>query len=404
MDAYVARQPIFDRQMRLYGYELLYRKSQNNFYEGGDDDEATISLLNATFLVFGFNELVDGTKGFINFSQNLLKSDLTDVLPKKQTVIEILERVEATDEVVRACRELKAKGYMLALDDFVIDRNVRDYAQLIELLDIIKVEFPSVSGNGMRQMIDRYKGRIVFLAEKVESMAEYRRALDMGFELFQGYFFSKPVMSRTKEIGGFNVNLLRALDELNKEKASFASVARIIQMDVDLSYKLFKMANSAYYAPAQRIESIHQALVMLGTKEIRSWLYLMLLRGVRRPENEELVKISVIRGKMLSLMAQAMSDCNEYDYFIAGIFSSVDTLLNEPMEKVIQGLALSNEVRDALLGKGNRIRESLDLVLAVERAQWDLWRAKAQCQPFTLEHMMSFYIDSIRWQQALASQ
>ncbi len=403
MDVYVARQPIFDRQMRLYGYELLYRKSQNNFYEGSDDDEATISLLNTAFLVFGFHELVDGTKGFINFSQNLLKGDFTDVLPKKQTVIEILERVEATDEVIQACRELKAKGYMLALDDFVLDRNTGDYTPLIELSDIIKVEFPSVSGNGIRQMIDRCKDHIVFLAEKVESMEEYRRALEMGFELFQGYFFSKPVMSRTKEIGAFNINLLRALDELNKEKASFASVAQIIQMDVDLSYKLLKMANSAYYGPAQRVESIHQALVMLGIKEIRSWLYLMLLRGVRRPENEELVKISIIRGKMLSLMAQATPGCSEYDYFVTGIFSAIDVLLNEPMEKAIQGLALSEEVRDALLGKENRIRESLDLVLAVERAQWDVWNMAVRCQPFTLQHMMTFYIESIRWQQAIAS-
>lgn len=401
MDVHVARQPIFDQHRRIYGYELLYRKSTRNCYEGTDDDEATISLINDTFLVFGFNELVDRTSGFINFSQNLLQSDLIYVLPKEQVVIEILERVNPTEDVVAACRMLKSRGYILALDDFVLGDNIDSYLPLIELADIIKIEFSTVHDDGVQELMARLIPRVTFLAEKVETEEEYQLARKLGFQLFQGYFFSRPIMANAKEIGSLNVNLLRILEELNKPEVSYRDITDVIQRDVGLSYKVLRMANSLYFGTRNPVTSIQQALVRLGTQEISRWVLLMLLRGVQRAENAELVKTSIVRGKMLSLIARELGTVNESDYFVAGIFSSLDVLLNNTMENSLAGLAVSDDVRDALLGVDNRLRRCLDTLLTFERASWDEWDRHGELRCISCKRFMTLYVDSLRWQQAL---
>ena len=404
MDVYIARQPIFNRQMRVYGYELLYRKSQNNFYEGTDDDEATVSLINNTFLVFGLGELVDRTCAFINFSENLLLDDIVYMLPKEHVVIEVLERVEPTEDVIEACLKLRQKGYTLALDDFILDRNTDAYAPFINAASIIKIEFPTITrenGEEMAEMIKRYP-HITFLAEKVETREDFSFACELGFKLFQGYFFSKPVMSNAKEIGSLNANLIMIFNELGSPEPDYRTVMDGIQRDVGLSYKLLKMANSVYYGSMNRIDSVKGMLVQIGTDEVRRWVQLMMLRGVQKPENAEVIKNSIVRAKMLSLIARDIGNCNESDYFIAGMFSSLDALLNTTMEKAITGLPISDEVRDALLGMEGQLRCHIDMVMHIERADWSFLERKCEYSCPNPEKYMDYYMDSIRWQQAMS--
>lgn len=401
MDVYIARQPIFNRKMKVYGYELLYRKSLNNYFEGGDDDQATTALINNSFLVFGFQELTGQTKGFINFSQNLILNELAYLLPKDQVVIEILERVEPNEKIIEACKKLKEKGYILALDDFVLEQYTKEYMPLIEIADIIKVEFPAIKGDGIQKIIDRFGQKITFLAEKVETREEHQRAMDMGFKLFQGYYFSKPLLENLKEIDALNVNLVRIVNVLNIEPIDYDKIAEIIQQDVGLSYKFLKMSNSVYYGTKYRIKNIKQGLMFMGTDEIRRWVYLMMLRGVQSPENAELVKTSVIRGKMLSLLAKELHTAKESDYFIGGMFSSVDVLMNTNMEKALVGLPLSQEVRDALLGKPNQLRWYLDTVIALERAEWEKLSQAGSYPQVSANRYMTLYLEAIRWQRSL---
>lgn len=401
MDVYIARQPIFNRKMKVYGYELLYRKSLNNYFEGGDDDQATTALINNSFLVFGFQELTGQTKGFINFSQNLILNELAYLLPKDQVVIEILERVEPNEKIIEACKKLKEKGYILALDDFVLEQYTKEYLPLIEIADIIKVEFPAIKGDGIQKIIDRFGQKITFLAEKVETREEHQRAMDMGFKLFQGYYFSKPLLENLKEIDALNVNLVRIVNVLNIEPIDYDKIAEIIQQDVGLSYKFLKMSNSVYYGTRYRIKNIKQGLMFMGTDEIRRWVYLMMLRGVQSPENAELVKTSVIRGKMLSLLAKELHTAKESDYFIGGMFSSVDVLMNTNMEKALVGLPLSQEVRDALLGKPNQLRWYLDTVIALERAEWEKLSQAGSYPQVLANRYMTLYLEAIRWQRSL---
>ncbi len=401
MDVYIARQPIFNRKMKVYGYELLYRKSLNNYFEGGDDDQATTALINNSFLVFGFQELTGQTKGFINFSQNLILNELAYLLPKDQVVIEILERVEPNEKIIEACKKLKEKGYILALDDFVLEQYTKEYLPLIEIADIIKVEFPAIKGDGIQKIIDKFGQKITFLAEKVETREEHQRAMNMGFKLFQGYYFSKPLLENLKEIDALNVNLVRIVNVLNIEPIDYDKIAEIIQQDVGLSYKFLKMSNSVYYGTKYRIKNIKQGLMFMGTDEIRRWVYLMMLRGVQSPENAELVKTSVIRGKMLSLLAKELHTAKESDYFIGGMFSSVDVLMNTNMEKALVGLPLSQEVQDALLGKPNQLRWYLDTVVALERAEWEKLSQAGGYPQVSANRYMTLYLEAIRWQRSL---
>ncbi len=404
MDVYIARQPVFTRQTRVYGYELLYRKTQNNFYEGTDDDEATISLINNTFLVFGLSELVDRTRAFINFSENLLLDDIVHMLPKEQVIIEVLERVEPTDDVIEACVRLRQRGYMIAIDDFVLDRNTDKYQPLLSTANIVKVEFPSINRENAEEMAELIKQypRITFLAEKVETREEFAFACELGFRLFQGYFFSKPVMTSAKEIESLNANLIMIFNELGRAEPDYRTVMDGIQRDVGLSYKLLKMANSVYYGSVNRIDSVKGMLVQIGTDEVRRWVQLMMLRGVQKPENAELVKTSIVRAKMLSFVAQTVGHCSESDYFIAGMFSSLDALLNTTMEKALHGLPISQEVHDALMGVEGQLKYHLDMVKGVEKGDWSFFERKSEYSYLDPERYMNFYMQSLRWQQAMA--
>lgn len=312
-----------------------------------------------------------------------------------------MERVEPNEKIIEACKKLKEKGYILALDDFVLEQYTKEYLPLIEIADIIKVEFPAIKGDGIQKIIDKFGQKITFLAEKVETREDHQRAMDMGFKLFQGYYFSKPLIENLKEIDALNVNLVRIVNVLNIEPIDYDKIAEIIQQDVGLSYKFLKMSNSVYYGTKYRIKNIKQGLMFMGTDEIRRWVYLMMLRGVQSPENAELVKTSVIRGKMLSLLAKELHTAKESDYFIGGMFSSVDVLMNTNMEKALVGLPLSQEVRDALLGKPNQLRWYLDTVIALERAEWEKLSQAGSYPQVSANRHMTLYLEAIRWQRSL---
>ena len=395
MDIYVARQPIFDRKMNVLGYELLYRRGMNNLYEGSDDNQATAELISNSYLNMHFSELTDGTKGFINFSEKMLIEQIPLILPKELTVVEILERVEITDELIEACKKISDKGYTIALDDYIFDESS---LPLLEIADIIKVEFPFVEHEIQRKLISKYKNRIKFLAEKVETREEYKLALDMGYDYFQGYLFSKPVIIKSKEVDNLNVNLILILEMLNQKEPDFQKMAEVIQSDLGLVYKLLKLANSALLGTRNKIISIKHALVQLGIIEISKWIYVLLLRDVQTVENKELIKTCLIRAKLMELLAIDIGMRNKkLDYFLTGMFSSIDVLTNRDMKEILDELPLSDDVKDALLGKCNEIREMLDMILNYENLRWMEMESKLTDTDISQEKFMNRYIEALTW-------
>lgn len=388
--------------MNVYGYELLYRSGHNDFYDGSDDSQTTASVIDASFLLTGFDQLIGKGKGFINFSQQFLQEEVPLLLPKERVVVEVLEHVRATDGVRNACRKLRDAGYTLALDDFPAgDENSPTY-QLIDLAGIIKIEFNEVPKPAQLDLMRRYGDKVTFLAEKVETAEQYKQAVEMGYSLFQGYFFSHPCLIGAKNIGTLDANLLGILRELKSEEPDMEKVAGIIESDVGLSYKLLRMANSVYYGKKTPAKSIQEAVVYLGVQEMLQWVNLMILSGIQNPENAELVRTCVIRGKMLQMIArQPLHRASPSSYFITGIFSSLDQLLNEEMEKILLRLPLDSAVKDALLGKDNEIRRALDAVLAFERADWSIMDILLKRAHISREYLMEFYFGALKWQQAL---
>ena len=399
MDVYIARQPIFDRNMGIYGYELLYRKNQNNYFLDMDDDLATAELIYNSFFVFGLKDLVDDSKAFINFSKALIDSDMPYLLPPQSIVVEILEREEVTPTTIEACRKMKSMGYMLALDDFVFDEK---YIELIDMADIIKIEFPSVRLDIQRRLINKYKSKITFLAEKVETREEYKQACEMGYKLFQGYFFSKPSIINSKEIGSLNTNLFRIIEELNSIEPSYTIISNIIECDLGISYKLLKLANSAYMRTKNKIQTISQALSYIGINELYQWISIMMVKDFQNIENAELIKISLTRAKFMDLLASELNiNENGSEYFFTGIFSNIDILLNKSMDQAINGLPLLNNVKQALLGENNTQRHLLNCVIDFEMANWNKVKDQDLICKIESKKFMALYIESLNWTKKL---
>ncbi|MCQ2011076.1 HDOD domain-containing protein [Sporolactobacillus sp. STSJ-5] len=401
MDVYVARQPIFDRKINLYGYELLYRKSMNNYFEGTDDNQATAALLSNSILVMNFDQLIDGTKGFINFSENFLTNDFPKLLSPNKIIVEILENVPLTQEVIDACKGLKKAGYTLALDDFTFDPKIMR-SPLMTLVDMIKIEFNRNPLHQQIRLIKKYGQQKLFLAEKIETEKEYTLALRMGYHLFQGYFFSKPAMINGTDIPSFNYHVLHIIKELKKEDVNLRALSKHFQHDLGLTYKIMRIANTLHYGAMIPVRSIQNALTRIGVKDLSKWMHLFLLQELQNLPNAELIKACIIRGRMLEKLATLLNAQDEEDnYCLVGLFSSIDALTNQKMEDILATLPFPAEVKEALMGQDNNFRTHLNGVLLLEQADWAALNDYLEQFAISKHAYMAAYIDAIKWQQYL---
>ncbi len=398
MDIYIARQPIFDRQMQVYGYELLHRQGTENKFSGMDDVRATEELIYNSFLVMDLETLTDKTLAFINFPKSLVESKRPGLLPNKQVVIEVLERGKSTQRTLEACRELREEGYTIALDDFTIDE---DNLLLLEVADIVKVEYPAVSQDQQKELLKRYRGKTRFLAEKIETREDLAKAKALGYDFFQGYFFSKPVILRSKEVIPIPTSIYFIMEELSRPEPRIMTISGIVERDLGLSYKLLKMANTVYCESKERITSISRAIVHIGLEELRRWMPILLLKDMRKPENAETVKLSIIRGKLMDLIAMEVGvERESSNYFFTGMFSFIDVLMNQPMEQILEGLPLTSGVKGALLGVKNSYRNCLNYVIACETATWDSIDTNSTVA-MDSKKFMRLYYEALEWTRQL---
>ncbi|MCA0981310.1 MULTISPECIES: EAL and HDOD domain-containing protein [Exiguobacterium] len=391
MKVYVARQPIFDQQLRVCGYELLYRRSENNIFENVDDSLATADVIHNAYLVFNFRELTEGTRAFINFPQTLIEGEVPSLLPRQSLVVEVLEHVEPTEKVLQSLRSLRRQGYTIALDDFVFEEKYRPF---IGLADIIKIDYQATPVEQQQKLIDALGHRVEFLAEKIETPAEYEIAKRLGYKMFQGYFFSRPIVIHGAEVHPLRHTLIEVLKELDRPEPSFRRISAQIERSVDLSYKMLRSVNTVYQKGRHTIQSIEQAVARIGLDEMKRWSYLMLLREMQTSESKELIKQSVIRGKMMELIAEdTHSGASPFDAFITGIFSSLDVILDEAMQTLIAELPVAPPVKAALLGEPNGLRMLLEDVIAYERLTIPIHNIDS--------NWTQYYLEAIRWSRNL---
>ncbi|MBN2897620.1 MAG: HDOD domain-containing protein, partial [Clostridia bacterium] len=369
MDIYLGRQAIYDTRMNVFAYELLYRASEKNVSGVVDGDSATSAVITNSITLFGLNKLTEGKRAFINFTRKLIMEEMPHVLDKSAVVVEILEDIIPDQEFLEACRMLKEKGYILALDDYCLQN---ENMELLNIIDIIKVDFRLTTKEERVEIVQRYKkNKIIFLAEKVESEQEYQDAIDAGYKLFQGFFFSKPSIMTAKDFRGQTYHYLRILEELEAEEPNFSVITKIFESDVALSYRLLKLLNSAAFQTRSEITSINHALVILGLREIYKWVMLMMMRDMGENRPDELIRLSLVRGKFSELiMAETNHRERKTEAFMVGLFSMLDLLVGEELSTVLKEIPISEEVKAALLGESNIFSKVLDLTVCYEFADW----------------------------------
>lgn len=342
-----------------------------NKYDGSDGTEASLAVIRNTFLFLGKQILTPSTHAFINFTRELLMSGVAKTLPPAQTVIEILEDIEPDRDLIETCRDLKEAGYTLALDDYTIHNSTQN--PLLELSDILKVDLIHSSESESRAIVLKHgnNGRKL-LAEGVETPEEFAEALSLGYSLFQGYFFSKPLIVPGKDIPGNKLAHVRLLQELNQRELNFHSVEHIMKQDMSLCYMLLKYINSAYFGLRAEITSIMQALLLLGEEQVRKWASLVLITFMGADKPSEVVVRALIRGYMSEMLAVHVGLVeHESELFLMGMFSMLDVLMDQPISDIIEGMNLGKDMKEALLGGDNTHRQLHELVLAYERGDWD---------------------------------
>ncbi len=394
MDVFVARQPIFNLKKEIYAYELLFRTGMANAFPDIDGEVATTSLLSSSFFTIGIDKISGGKLSFVNFTEDLLLKKYPEMFPSNKIMIEILEDINPTDEIIETCKELKANGYQIALDDFVYEER---FKELIELADIIKIDFLLSSRDEVEEMVaelSKYKCKL--LAEKIETYEEYELAKTMGFVYFQGYFFSKPEILQNKDIPSSKLTILQLLNEVNGVDFDIDKLKNLLNQDVSTSYKLLNYLNSAFFNRLQPISSIRQAIAFLGSKGIRQFISLIAIGQLGDGKPGELIRTSIIRARFLELVGQEVNrDGNEL--FMLGLFSLIDAMLDNSMENLINKMPLSDKICEALVDRKGEVYPFLRIIEVYESGNWDEFEKllnEIGCDPGKI---VEFYIESVDW-------
>lgn len=383
---YVARQPIFTRNKKVYGYELLFRSSLDNYFDVAvDGDFATSQVLSNSFLMIGIEKMTAGKKAFINFSEEMLMKELPALFPKALTVVEILEDVKPTPDVVTACENLAEKGYVLALDDFLYKD---EFIPLLEMAKLVKFDIRAMSREQLRRHVLKVKPYDVkLLAEKVETFNEFQETLNMGFDLFQGYFFCKPNIVEGRDIPGSKIQYLRVLQELQDENYDFTKIGDLISHDVGLTYKLLKYINSAAMATRVKIQSLQGAIALLGEVNLRKWLNLTMISYLAEDKPLEVLRLSIQRAVFCEEVGKRVSRHDDFSKkcFMVGLLSLLDVLLDKPLAEVLPELNLGADLQECLLEKPkDRLGYTLLLAKAYERGAWSYSQRAADLLPISL--------------------
>lgn len=366
---YAARQPILDRNKVLYAYELLFRDGLSNVFPEIDGDEATSRMIEGSQFSFGLEDFLDDKPGFINFTLDSLIKKYPSMLPKEQVVVEILETVQPGKRLLAECQHLKEQGYTLALDDYIHQPVWRHFYPFI---DIIKIDFRSTDIATIKSIQEAIADfpHIKLLAEKVETNEEFQQALDMGFYYFQGFFFSQPEMMQTKALSPAQMTLAELLYETSKAELDLVKITNVFQRDVSLSYKLLRYSNSSIFKRRAEIETIKQALVVLGQVELKKFLSLLFTAQISSDKPAELMRMSMTRARFAEGLANIDGKVDTGKAFLTGLMSLMDAILDEPITSVMEKLPLAKEIKDALVENSGVLAEYMTLIKYYEAAQW----------------------------------
>lgn len=365
----LGRQPILNRSEELVAYELLFRSAGSLTADVTDASHATASVIINTLTGFGIEDILGEYKGFINMELELLMDDSLHILPKGQVVIELLETLQVTPELVARCRFLKESGFTLALDDHEYSPLYHD---LYGIVDIIKVDLMQSPPARLTEMVKQFECYpLQLLAEKVETQEEFKFCLDLGFDLFQGYYFAKPSIMEKKRMDDSGSTLLKLMRLLG-EDAEQSEVEKTFRGDPGLTYKLLLLVNSVGIGSRNKIDTVRHAITTLGRQQIKRWVQLALFaNNDRRGMENPLVDMAAVRAGFMENMAGCHCSLKGYHdsaekAFMTGILSVLEKVYDIPMDEVVRNLNLSDDVRDALVARQGGLGNLLHMAELLE--------------------------------------
>jgi EAL and modified HD-GYP domain-containing signal transduction protein len=368
---FLGRQPILNRDQSLAAYELLFRSAAEGPANVTDDLYATASVI-AHASELGMENVIGASRGYVNVDAAVLMSDIIQFLPKERVVLEILETVKVTDRILARVKELTQAGYIFALDDVTSDSE--DVKKLLPLIDIVKIDITGMQLRELLRLSTQFKtANKKLVAEKVENLAQFQNCLDLGFDYFQGYYFAKPDVLTGKKLSPSQMAIMQLLTLIVSE-ADSAEIERSIKQDASLGFTLLRLVNTPAVGVTQRIDSLGQALVVLGRRRLQRWLQILLYAepGKSTGGTAPLLVLAATRGKLLELIVEKLQPGNRTMADIAftvGIMSLMDTLFGLPMDKILQQIQVADDVSKALLFRQGVFGDMLKLVESIENVK-----------------------------------
>ena len=397
MNFYAARQPILDKSKKLFAYELLFRDGIDNVFPDIDGDEATSKMIKASQFNMGISEFTGNKPAFINFTLQTLIQGFPEMLTPDEVVVEILETIKPGKKLLALCKDLHKKGYTLALDDY---EHQSVWAHFYPFIKIIKIDIQQTGIDEIKEVLIAIKDHphIKMLAEKVETYEEYDQMAQLGFDYFQGYFFARPEMMKTKSLSPSQVAMAELLYETSKPDLDLNGITHVFERDVSLSYKLLRYANSAIFKRRSEVSTIKQALVLLGAGELKRFIGLMFAVTANPEKPSELINLAMTRAKFCELIAHDnRSQLDESIAFLIGLLSMIDAILDEKMVSVLDKLPLSQDIKNPLLTKKGTMATLIKLVEFIEQADWDKTTTVIKELKLDKDKVVAHYSQAVAW-------
>lgn len=394
---FIARQPIFDYESQVVGYELLFRSGSDNVAMIEDNYSATLKVIEDVLVNFGVEKISAKKRIFIKFTEELLLQKVPELFQPKDLVIELSETVEKESEVFELLKAYKEEGYLIALGNFT-KNHWSD--EMIKLADIIKIDFLNNDEKRIGSIVNiiRHYNKVLF-AEKVEVLEKVEVAREMDFKFFQGYYFRKPIIFESDEMRSIPAVYYELLEVINAEEVDLPKLAQTIKKDVNLSLYFLKLVNSTAYYSTHRVKSLDTAVVRLGIKESKKIILINLLKHLKVGDTpDELIRISLRRAKQSELLSKSFKMHQFKDeLFILGLFSLINIIMHQDMQIILKSIPLDNRINEVLLGRKNELSPVLESIVLHEQHRFEQLVKRLEKVDLTIDQFNNIYLESTYW-------
>ncbi len=398
--AFIGRQPIMDLKQHIIGYELFFRHSEDAHSAVFEDDfKACSNVLVNTVGEMDMQWLLGDKLAFINVNEEMLKSELLELMPPKRTVLEILKSITPSDEVVERCQTLRSQGYRIALDNPHLSEGPE---HLLPCADFVKIDIQSVNLAELAKIFMRFNApSIKMIAEKVEIEKQFEACKSAGFQLFQGFYFARPETFTATVINPSFDSVLNILNKVSQD-ADNEVIEAGFKRDAALSFKLLRYINSVGFGLSCEVQSINHALSILGTNQLYRWLTLLMVTAGENSTPPALMKTSITRGRLTELLGEGYFDKKDRDnLFIVGVFSLLDAILKMPIDQVLEKIQLPEPVVEALLNREGVYGPFLQLTEACEDADSARILELAELLQLDSSKVNKCHLSALAWAETL---